>query len=180
VNPRIFPVASLLFVSLSLAGCRRAAGDTPAQANLERAHQIEIARNDLGQIPPPSKNLYMNAHGADSWENPLLTVQQNMITISILEADANPSDLGKGTMLRPIAARKQILNIRPDHLAEALNAIPHSAWPYGRVVAIEEAHDAPTTVRPQLRRNIESAMQTLSDIGVVADEWNNDRPVGIR
>jgi len=122
----------------------------------------------------------MNIRTIEEWENPLLTVQQNMITITVLMADANPSPLGKGTMLRPVAARKEVLNIAPEHLAEALNAIPHGAWPYGRVVAIEEAHEAPKSVRPQLRRNIEAAMQTLSDIGIVADEWNDNRPVGIR
>jgi len=173
-------VLSLLTAFLGLSGCKSSVVVPPAQANLDRAHLTDLARSDLAQIPPPSKNLYMNVRVIDDWQNPLLTVQQNMITISVLMEDANPSDLGKGTMLRPIGARKQVLNIAPDHLAEALNAIPHTAWPYGRVVAIEEAHEAPKSVRPQLRRNIESAMQTLSDIGIVADEWNDNRPVGIR
>lgn len=116
----------------------------------------------------------------NEWANPSLTVQEKMISIHVLMPDANPSDLGKGTMLRPEAARKQILNIDPKNLAEALNAIPKEAWPYGRVVAIEEAHDAPPTVRPQLRRNIEQAVDTLQNIGIVADEWADNRPVGVR
>ena len=180
VNPRPILLSSLTFLGLVLTGCRHTSTDVPPQANLERAHLLEVARTDLAQIPPPSKNLYMNIRTIEEWENPLLTVQQNMITITVLMADANPSPLGKGTMLRPVAARKEVLNIAPEHLAEALNAIPHGAWPYGRVVAIEEAHEAPKSVRPQLRRNIEAAMQTLSDIGIVADEWNDNRPVGIR
>ncbi len=109
-----------------------------------------------------------------------MTVQERMISIHVLMPDANPSDLGRGTMLRPEAARRQILNVDASNLAAALTAIPKEAWPYGRVVAIEEAHDAPKSAQPQLRRTIEQAMDTLQNIGVVADEWNNNRPVGVR
>ncbi|WP_334238179.1 hypothetical protein [Terriglobus sp. ADX1] len=146
----------------------------------EAAAQVNDARRDLAQIPPPSKTLYMSVSSISGWQNPSLTVQEKMITLHVLMPDANPSDLGKGTMLRPEAARRQILNIDPSNLAEALNAIPKEAWPYGRVVAIEEAHDAPEVARRQLRINMEKAMDTLNSIGVVADEWNNDRPVGVR
>lgn len=139
-----------------------------------------MARDDLSHIPPPSKNLYMNATSLSQWENPLLTVQADMITLTILRADANPSQVTKGTMLRPVDARKDVVTIRVNDLADALNAVPRDAWPYGRVVAVEEAHNAPKQVLPAIRRNIETTMQTLSDLGVVADEWNNDRPVGIR
>lgn len=163
-----------------LAGCRSAASALSPDQTKMLQQNIAVAREDLEQIPPPSKNLYMNVHTLDGWENPLLTVQQNMITVTVIMPDANPSNLGKGTILRPAAARKNVLNIDPNHLAEALNAVPHEAWPYGRVVAIEEAHDAPAAVRPQLRRTMEQAMQTLSDIGVVSDEWNDQKPLGLR
>ncbi len=141
---------------------------------------MDEARNDMSKVPPPSKNLYMAVTDLNSWQNPSLTVQEKMISLHVLMPDANTSDLGKGTMLRPEAARRQVLNIDPDNLPEALNAIPKEAWPYGRVIAIEEAHDAPASARPQLRRNIEKAVDTLQNIGVVADEWNNGRPIGIR
>lgn len=149
---------------------------TPAVA----AAQLDDARRDLAQIPPPSKNLYMSVGSMGGWQNPYLTVQEKMITLHVLMPDANTSDLGKGTMLRPEAARRQVLNIDPSNLAEALNAVPKEAWPYGRVVAIEEAHDAPEAARRQLRINMEKAVDTLNSVGVVADEWNNDRPVGVR
>ncbi len=141
---------------------------------------MEEARRDLSQIPPPSKNLYMQVSSMSEWQNPSLTVQEKMISLHVLMPDANPSDLGKGTMLRPEAARKQVLNIDPSNLAAALTAIPKEAWPYGRVVAIEEARDAPKAAQPQLRLTIERAMDTLQNIGVVADEWNNNHPVGVR
>jgi hypothetical protein len=39
------------------------------------------------------------------------------------------------------------------------------------VIAIEEAHDTPPSARPQMRRNMEAAMQSLSDLGIVVYEW---------
>ena len=106
-----------------------------------------------------------------SWENPYLTVQANMVTLHVTVADSNTSDLGVGGILRPVGARRQDLNVRTSDLASALNAVPETAWPYGRVVAVEEAHDAPASARPQLRRNTEAALKTLNDIGIVQYEW---------
>jgi hypothetical protein len=174
------PALALLFAaSLPLAGCH-STPKTAAAAERERREQIDTARQDLSQIPPPSKALFLNVGSLDQWQNPWLTVQEKMITLHVLMPDANTSDLGKGTMLRPEAARRQVLNIDPVDLAAALNAVPHEAWPYGRVVAIEEAHDAPREARPQLRRNIEKAIDTLQNIGIVADEWNDGKPLGVR
>jgi hypothetical protein len=51
--------------------------------------------------------------------------------------------------------------------------VPESCWPYGRVVAIEEAHDTPPSARPAVRRNVEAAIKTLTDLGVVVYEWND-------
>lgn len=172
-------LASLLVLPLLLTGCKKTPEDVAA-TQLEHSHQVELARQDLQQIPSPSKHLYLNVQRLEDWQNPSLTVQEKMISIHVLMADANPSDLGKGTMLRPEGARRQVLNIDPKNLAEALNAIPRDAWPYGRVVAIEEAREAPAAAQPQLRRNIESAIDLLSSIGVVADEWADNKPVGVR
>lgn len=172
------PLIALPVLTLALlAGCRSPNAPVTAANAQER---IDDARHDLSRIPPPSKNLYMSVNSLNQWQNPSLTVQEKMISLHVLMPDANPSDLGKGTMLRPEAARRQVLNIDPANLAEALNAIPQEAWPYGRVVAIEEAHDAPASAQPELRRTIEKAVDVLQTIGVVADEWSNDKPVGIR
>jgi hypothetical protein len=133
---------------------------------------VEQIRQQLDLIPPPSKNRYMAVHSLTSWENPYLTVQGGMLTLHVTMADANPSGLGSGGIMRPVAARRQDLNIRTGDLPIALNAIPATAWPYGRVIAIEEAHDTPPAARPQVRRNMEAAMQSLSDLGVVVYEWS--------
>ena len=85
--------------------------------------------------------------------------------------DANPSQLGQGTLLRPEAARRQELQVRPADLAEALIALPAGAWRYGRVVAIAESPIADRKKRSAVRRNVEFAIQKLNDLGIVVDEW---------
>ena len=176
---RLPALLSVAILALSVTGCRSSPESASAAALPETA-RLDDVRGYMSQIPPPSKNLYMQVNSLDEWHNPSLTVQEKMISLHVLMPDVNPSDLGKGTLLRPEAVRRQELNIDPANLAAALTAIPKEAWPYGRVVAIEEAHDAPKSAQPQLRRTIEQAMDTLQTIGVVADEWNNNRPVGVR
>lgn len=161
----------MLSASMLLSGCNRAsAGTKIATANPQ---VIESARQQMELIPPPSKTRYMAVHSLSGWENPYLTVQENMATLHVTVADANPSDLGVGGMLRPVAARHQDLTVRVSDLPAALNAIPENSWPYGRVVAVEEAHDTPLSARPAVRRNVEATIKTLGDLGVVVYEWND-------
>ncbi len=157
-------------VPMLLTGCNRASAGTTVTTPSPQV--VESARQQMELIPPPSKTRYMAVHSLSEWENPYLTVQENMATLHVTLADANPSDLGTGGMLRPVGARQQDLNVRVSDLPAALNAIPENSWPYGRVVAIEEAHDAPAAARPAVRRNMEAAIKTLGDLGVVVYEWN--------
>ena len=168
-----------LFLLSGLAGCTSSpfssagtALDSPAQ----QRKQVEVIRQDLEQIPPPAKSRYLAVKSLTSWENPYVTVQGQMLTLHVTVADANTSGLGTGGLLRPVGARRQDLNVRTTDLPAALNAIPPSAWPYGRVVALEEAHDAPAAARPELRRNMEAAIRTLSDLSVVVYEWQDSGP----
>lgn len=154
-----------------LTGCSRASAGTPIAAANPQA--IEAAREQLDLIPPPSKTRYMAVHSLTTWENPYLTVQQNMATLHVTLADANPTDLGTGGMLRPVNARKQDVTVRLSDLPSALDAVPQNSWPYGRVVAIEEAHDTPASDRPAVRRNVEATIKTLGDLGVVVYEWTD-------
>ena len=119
-------------------------------------------------IPPPSKNRFMAVRSFDSWQNPYITVQPGMLTLHVLLADANPVTYGAGGMLRPINARRQDVNISPEKLGEAMSAIPDSSWPYGRVVAVEEAHKTPQKEEPVVRRNLEATVGTLNDLGIIA------------
>jgi hypothetical protein len=178
VNVRRFllllPVA---LIPLMFDGCTRTAVPSVMETRAIAAQQMQeanLARQEMELIPPPSKTRYMAVKSLTVWENPYLTVQGAMVTLHVVLADANTSDLGTGGMLRPVGARRQVLNVRVGDLPTALNAVPKSAWPYGRVVAVEEAHDVPVSARPEVRRNVEAAIKMLNDIGVVVYEWNDN------
>lgn len=163
---------------LSLAGCTPpGATHASTDAVAQQQREIDSVRHDLEQIALPAKSRYLAVHSLTIWENPYLTIQGSMVTLHVTIADANTSDLGVGGMLRPVGARRQDLNVRTTDLPAALNAIPQNAWPYGRVVAVEEAHDAPASARPELRRNMEAAIKTLGDLGVVVYEWQDNSPI---
>lgn len=175
-TPAIF-LSGTLALSFLLAGCTRSSviespSVSPAPAQ-QRQDAISTARAQMELIPPPSKSRYMAVQSLTSWENPFVTVQGSMVTLHVLMADGNTSQLGQGGLLRPVGARRRNLDVRISDLPAALNAIPESAWPYGRVVAVEEAHEIPQHARPQVRRNVETVLKTLGDLGVVAYEWND-------
>jgi hypothetical protein len=167
-------LATALALPFALTGCHGGSGTAsiPGFA-AEREQALEAARQQMELIPPPSKSRYMAVQSLNSWENPYVTVQGSMVTLHVLIGDANPSTLGVGGLLRPVNARRRNLDVRLSDLPTALNAIPESSWPYGRVVAIEEAHDVPAKARPEIRRNVEAVLKTLGDLGVVAYEWND-------
>jgi hypothetical protein len=152
-----------------LAGChgRGLVNAASASPGSEQRAVANTQREQLDMIPPPSKNRYMVVRSMESWQNPYITVQPGMLELHVTLADANPSPVGAGGMLRPEAARRQVLNISFDKLGEAMAAIPQTAWPYGRVIAIEEAHKTPAKAEPAVRRAMEMAVGTLSDLGIV-------------
>lgn len=150
-----------------LTGCHTG---VRVQANARSEQQALVAtrREQMEMIPPPSKNRFLAIRSLDAWQNPYLIVQAGMLELHVTVGDANTSPMGLGGMLRPVGARRQELNIDLNNLGEAVASIPQSAWPYGRVIAIAEATKTPASMLPTVRRNLELAIGTLSDLGVVA------------
>lgn len=167
-------LSSVSVLMLGTSGCTRSTAAASDTRGLAAAQQraMDEARLQMEQIPLPTKSRYLAVKSLTVWENPYLTVQGGMVTLHVVTADGNTSDLGVGGMLRPMDARRQNLNVRVSELTAALNAVPETSWPYGRVVAVEEAHEVPASARPEVRRNMETVMKTLSDMGVVVYEWN--------
>ena len=128
-------------------------------------------RAELDQIPLPTKSLYVDIHDPAQWANPFLVVGADTITLRIIMADANTSPVGQGTLLRPAAARRQLLELRLSDLDTAVAAIPAGAWSYGRVIAVAESTSAAPQDRPKVRRNLEAVIRQLNDLGVVVEEW---------
>lgn len=133
--------------------------------------QLDEERTELKEVPLPTKSLYIDIHDPSQWANPFLAIGPDVIMLRVLMADANPSTVGQGTLLRPVAARRQELQLRPADLDQAVAAIPAGAWPYGRVVAIAESSTVDPKDRPMARRNVEAAIKQLNDLGVVVEEW---------
>ena len=123
------------------------------------------------RFPPPAKSRYLAVHTLENWQNPYLNVGRKTIRMRVILPDANPSSYGTGTMLRPADARKQELDLRLSDLPQALSAVPQGAWPYGRVIAVEETSVSAKADRPAVRRNVEATIQMLNDLGIVVDEW---------
>jgi hypothetical protein len=172
--------AAVLLFSAALTGCRKeeqavikvaATAETAEQRVQAVSLKRDQQRGQLARIALPTKSRYVDVHEPGAWANPFISFDVQMVNLRVTQADANPSELGKGGILRPSAARRQEVQIRPQDLAEALIALPESAWPYGRVVAIEESPLADKRQRPAIRRQIEAAIQQLNDLGVVVDEW---------
>ena len=176
-------VLAVTALSLSLlSGCHRDAAGTATGTRALAEQQRELnnqVRLQLEQIPTPTKSTYMAVKTLTLWQNPYLTVQDNLLVLHVTLADANTSALGQGGMLRPSGARRQDLTIRTGELPAALNAVPATAWPYGRVIALEEAHNTPAKMEPEVRRTMEAVMRTLGDLGVVPYEWAEGGP-GLR
>ena len=171
---------SALLLGLCLAACHKeeqaVVGVAQHAVNAEHQAQATATKRDqqraeLARIPLPTKSLYVDVHEPGAWANPFLSVDAGMLTLRIIMADANPSPLGEGTILRPEAARRQELQIRPGDLADALVALPAGAWRYGRVIAVAESPLASRKDRPKLRRNVEAAILELNDLGIVVEEW---------
>lgn len=173
--------------ALLMSGCSRittysATTDTAAQAreqakqqaveqSQKQAHLRDVSRQELEQIPPPSKSLYLAVHTKEAWANPFIVVGRDKLNLRVVYADSNPSTFNPGGLLRPVSAREQDLDVRLADLPSALGAVPENAWPYGRVIAIEEGGTAIKADRAQIRRNVEATIQTLNDLGIVVDEW---------
>jgi len=167
-------------VAMCLSGCHRGeqtvVGVAQNAVSAEHHAQAAAAKSDseraqLANIPLPTKSMYIDVHERGAWANPFISIDANLLTLRVTLADANPSAVGQGSMLRPDAARRQEAQLRPGELADALIALPPGAWRYGRVVAVAESPLASKKDRPQVRRNVEAAIKQLNDLGVVVEEW---------
>jgi hypothetical protein len=177
---RIKGFAAMSLLVVAVAACHKeeeaVVGVAQNAANAEHKAQVFATERDqqraaLDLIPLPTKSMYVDVHEPGAWENPFLSVDAGSLTLRVTMADANTSSLGQGTLLRPEAARRQEVQLRPADLAQALIALPSGVWPYGRVIAVAESPLASHKDRPKVRRNIEAAIKELSDLGIVVEEW---------
>jgi hypothetical protein len=182
----LIQIVLLCAVGSGVSGCKAPAPSSePSRAAVRQARQaaeskMDAARQELEQIPPPSKNRYLNVHSKEAYGNPFLVVHPQTVTMTIVYRDQAPNSFDAGGLLRPAKARKQEVDVRLDDLPQALASLSSDVWPYGRVVAIEESPTAPKTERVAIRRNVEATIQILNDLGVVVDEWTGSNGALLR
>ena len=175
----------VLLLAVALVACHKeeqavvgvAQSAVTAEQKAQAAAQASAAERDrqralLERIPLPTKSMYVDVHEPGLWANPFLSVDATSLNLRISLSDANPSSMGQGTMLRPEAARRQEIQIHPGDLAQALIALPPSAWRYGRVIAVAESPLANPKDRPKVRSNVEAVIKQLTDLGIVVEEWS--------
>jgi len=168
----LLPVALVACHKEEQAVANVAQGAVNAQQKARAAAtEIDTQRTELARIPLPTKSMYVDVHEPGAWLNPFISVDAENVTLRVTMQDANPSNLGQGSLLRPDAARRQELQLRPNDLTEALIALPAGTWHYGRVIAVAESPLAARKDRPKVRRNVEAIIQRLNDLGIVVEEW---------
>jgi hypothetical protein len=119
----------VLVVAVGMCACSKPPQDT-LQASAETAPEVRIQ-----QIPPADPQKYGQVRDMKSWRNPYLIVKQDGLWLL---------DVGNNEE-RPV---------NPDRVLDALATLPDSAWPYGRVVAVQEiATGSSDSDHAALRRN---------------------------
>jgi hypothetical protein len=124
-----------------LASCAK-----PPRAPEESAASPEAR---LQQIPPADPQKYAGLRDMKAWRNPYLIIRID------------------GVGLFDPANNEQHL-LKPDELPNVLSALPASAWPYGRVVAVAE--NSPTSSEDQkvaIRRNKGIVAGTLESMHIL-------------
>ena len=126
---RLFGLRSVALLALSIcaalavSGCRNSANSFDMSRHAAKwAAAKTSARQELTQIPPPHKSVYLNINQEVQWQNPFLSVEQNMIQLRIYLPDENSSPIDRGGITRLSSARKQVVNVRLSELPRALSA----------------------------------------------------------
>ena len=111
--------------------------------------ELQPANRLRERIPDADPKKYQGIHDVKDWKNPCLTVRADGVVISGVNNDENPI---------PIKA-----------VAEALEDLPDSAWPYGSVVAVQDYRIAASEPeQSQTEANQMLLEPLLGELGVIA------------
>jgi hypothetical protein len=169
---------SVLLLASLLTSCSHAPQKAAAKveaAAAARAHSMEAARmaaaaedadeQALERIPLPSRNVYAGIRTRRSWKNPFLVVGPTGVTLTTVQPGVST---GKR---RGKVSHQHEVQLPLAELSKALAALPEEAWPFGRVIAVQEDPAETRRDRPEVRRNVEATMQLLNTLGVVSYDW---------
>ena len=114
--------------------------------------QLEASNSITARIPAADPEKYQGIHDGKDWRNPYLIVRAEGIEIVGVSDGTNPLTL--------------------DAALAGLERLPVSAWPYGRVVAIQDSGIATSeNQHSQVVENRNKLNQRLGDLGVIVGLW---------
>ena len=103
-------------------------------------------------IPPAKPELYKNYNEASKWLNPALLV-------------CSPNEV---TLVVPSITKDRRVVAKAD-LRRTLVELPVAAWPFGRVIAVQEC--SISTGEDALIQNIDDVLAIVKDLGLKIERW---------
>jgi len=135
--------SNLVWVVLGMflwSGCQ----PPPKQA----APPVVSAEARIQAVPDPDASKYEKGQYSKTWANPYLIVRKD--AVALLDLRNSEEHL-----------------LKPNEVLDALAKLPLSAWPYGRVVAVEETTKGTDQDRIDIRRNRAIVAGTLETAHVL-------------
>jgi hypothetical protein len=141
----------LLCLSLLLFGCGQQ--KRPVEATANTAGQSAEEELDA-RIPPDDPEKYKSIQDANDWQNPYLVVEREGIAIRCLAISETDWQI-----------------IPPEELRKRLIELPVSAWPYGRVVAVQEIAIRSRDDDKYITSNKTKVASALRSLGIKNNGW---------
>ena len=130
-------------------GAANALPSRPLQNDFVHAERLNV------RIGPANPQRYKSIHDAKKWQNPILVIHAD--GIQVISRGLSSGD-------RTVA---------PTDLRQTLIDLPLTAWPYGRVVAVQGIglHPADLSDGPAITNNRTVTLAILKTLGVTVEEW---------
>lgn len=116
----------------------------------------ENTRTLISDIPAPDMSKIKEISEPEKWLNPFIRVQDRTVTVSF----------------RPSGAEMKTETVQIDALGNGLMALPKSAWPYGRIVAVSMSGPQSASMS-EIRTKVQQQRLTsiLQNFGLAINWW---------
>lgn len=118
-----------------------------APAREPRLKSADLPETVLNRIPPPKRKLFELMADSADWRNPLLIVRGNEVQI-----------LFRST-------------VKPGDLLKRLSTLPGDAWPYGKVVGVQQQPLGSKGDSEKIRNTLPEVLKLLKSAGILAVQW---------
>lgn len=130
-------------------------GEQKAQVESASKLSTQSASTELDpHIPPDDLAKYKSVQDAQDWQNPYLVVQKDGVAFRCLA----------------IAARDWQI-IPPAEMKKRLLELPVAAWPYGRVIAVQEIGIRSKGDDKYIAANKAKVVSVLKSLGIRINPW---------